>query len=170
MTGREVVSDWGEWEVMSSREALRRLRRHHCRTGPRRFKGRLLVPDTGRMDGVGRRHGTATPLTTLLVMLSTLVITNVASQDEASAAVNTCQVKNLTQATPARSNLQAAINAAHRGDKISVGIDPEAADTDPLQPVGDDLARVDRREPLVLQRYVLTSLDRGCSTTGTGSI
>jgi len=38
----------------------------------------------------------------------------------AAAAANTCRAKNLTQGTPSRSDLQATINAAHRGDKIVV--------------------------------------------------
>lgn len=38
----------------------------------------------------------------------------------AKAAENTCWAQNLTQGSPSRSNLQAAINAAHHGDRISV--------------------------------------------------
>ena len=38
----------------------------------------------------------------------------------AEAAVNTCRAKNVTQGTPGNSNLQAAIDDAHRGDTIAV--------------------------------------------------
>jgi hypothetical protein len=51
-----------------------------------------------------------------LILAGTLVV----SAPTASAVENTCRVANLTQGTPSRSNLQAAIRAADRGDRIAV--------------------------------------------------
>ena len=44
----------------------------------------------------------------------------VVSAPSSGAMENTCRARNLTQGTPSRSNLQAAINAADRGDRIGV--------------------------------------------------
>ena len=54
------------------------------------------------------------------VAMLCMVALHVVSAPSAAAVGNTCRATNLTQGTPSRSNLQAAINAAHPGDRISV--------------------------------------------------
>ena len=56
----------------------------------------------------------------ILLILAFAPLLCLASAPEAIAAVATCRVANITQGTPGGSNLQAAINAARRGDTISV--------------------------------------------------
>ena len=55
-------------------------------------------------------------MATLGVVVGMLVV----SAPSAGAVENTCRARNLTQGTPNRSNLQAAINAADRSDRIGV--------------------------------------------------
>ncbi len=71
------------------------------------------------MDRVERRYLTPRSIAAL-VTLGLVVGSLVAVIPSAAAAENTCGAANVTQGTPSRSNLQAAINAAHRGDRISV--------------------------------------------------
>ena len=71
------------------------------------------------MDRVERRYLTPRSIAAL-VTLGLVVGSLVAVIPSAAAAENTCRAANVTQGTPSRSNLQAAINAAHRGDRISV--------------------------------------------------
>ena len=74
----------------------------------------------GGMDGVERRPLTPRSGIAALATFALVVGTLAVLVPDAIAVKNTCRAKNVTQGTPGRSNLQAAINAAHHGDKIAV--------------------------------------------------
>jgi len=67
-----------------------------------------------------RQQGLTLGVFTFVSMLGVVVGTLALSVSRAGAVENTCRSKNVTQGTPSLSNLQSAINAAHRGDRISV--------------------------------------------------
>ncbi len=72
------------------------------------------------MDRVDHRPQRPRSVIGALVAFGSVVGILAVLAPDAAAVKNTCRATNLTQGTPSRSNLQAAINAAHPGDKISV--------------------------------------------------
>ncbi len=72
------------------------------------------------MESIAGQPRPPRSVVSLVATLGMVVAMLIVSEPGAGAVGNTCRATNLTQASPSRSNLQAAINAADPGDMISV--------------------------------------------------